>query len=224
MLNKLIENQTAAFRGLTSVHILENYEFGPSDVIVRFAKDKIQAIKNEHLLQEKMIVDVRIRLLANVLAEAYDRNPDKFQDLDLILPVCFSDTSDTPLRPIPCLAFSKTAFSNNILIPSVNSLMGYWEIEDVMAYDKPMHLKEDKMCFVGSFTGRSDTDDSIRNNQRVQIALRSLDNPNYFCKIIRPPKVEPSEFANLMNKTEEACGQNLDTLIANDEQRTTIAE
>jgi hypothetical protein len=125
----LCKREVSSFKDFTSGYIMEQYPLGVSDVVMRFRGPQTQIIKNMELFESKLIVGHRCKLLAGLLEDAYKLYPELMEDLDVVLPVCLSDTSDNPLQEMPCLVFSKTEFSNNILIPSVNNFLGHWEVE-----------------------------------------------------------------------------------------------
>jgi len=212
---KLVERQVDQFKNFTSGHVMNRYPLGGSDLIVRFKGHETQILKNIELFQEKQIVNARCRLLASYLEDAAKIYP-QIQDLDLIIPVCFSDTSDAPLQDIPCLVFSKTAFSNNILIPSPNNLVGHWEVETVNAFDSPIQDKTEMMCFVGSFTGNLE---DLANNIRLKLAAQASNSPNYFCRLIRPPNMEEERFANVLVESKKLYPELSDDIILNDEKK-----
>jgi hypothetical protein len=216
---KLVAREVTPFKGFTCNHIIQNYQCGVSDMVLRFRRGEIAILSNGELMDNKQIVSVRCRLLANVLAELYQTYQEEMDQLDLVIPVCLSDTNETHLQDIPCLVFSKTSFSNNIVIPSVNNLAGQWELDHVHAWDKPLYMKSDTLCFVGSLTGRQDSPESLKGNSRLQIAAKASANPYYFCKIMRPPQVTEEDFAGLINRCREVYPDLQDNIFMNQEDK-----
>lgn len=217
----LIKQEVDQFKNFTSGYIMNQYPLGVSDLVVRFKGHETQILKNIELFQEKHIVNARCRLLASYIEDAARLYPDLFKNLDVILPVCFSDTSDTPLQTIPCLVFSKTAFSNNILIPSPNNLVGHWEVESVNAFDMPLESKLNMMCFIGSFTGNLQ---DLPNNMRLKMAAKASNDPNFFCRLIRPPKMEEHEFAEVLKECKRLYPELSDNLIVNEDNKIPLLD
>ena len=191
---RLIEDETSSFKNFSTTHIIENYKLGVSDLIVRFKSGELQILKNRQLIEEKKIVNVRSRLLAAYVDDAKKKYPEIVNNWDFTIPVCFSDTSDDPLQEIPCLVFSKTAFSTNILMPSPNNLIGHWEVDRVKAFDGPLHTKTNKLCFIGSLTGNTSAE-LMPINMRANVAGKLAGIDNAWCRILRPPQT-PDEYWN----------------------------
>ncbi len=187
---KIVESETSSFKGYTAQYIIEKYQLGDSDMILRFKKGEVQVIKKPE--NDRKLIEVRSQLLAAIYNEQYNKHPE-YRDIDVILPVCLSDTSNTPLQEIPCIVFSKTSFSNNILIPSVNNLNPSPEIMQVNVLDSPTHTKKKALCFAGSLTGNTGKD--IKNNVRIQILqeLIEWEDSERFMRFVRPPRMEDGE-------------------------------
>ena len=187
----IIESETSTFKNYTTRYILDNYQLGDSDMILRFKGDEVHVLKRQE--NERFLVEARAGSLAAWLYEQNKLNPGKYKDLDLTIPVCFSDTSNTPLQEIPCLVFSKTSFSNNILIPSLNNMLDSPEITMVNVSDSPTFKKNPSVCFVGSLTGNTSND--MGNNVRIQLLkeLIGWEEDSRFLRLIRPPKMENGE-------------------------------
>lgn len=200
---KLVDRQTDLFRDLTADYIINNYELGVSDLIVRFVKGDVQVVKNEELLKTKHLVNVRMSHIANLFRQSVMKHP-VLRDIDLIVPFCLSDTTESQMQKIPCISFCKKSYSNNILIPSYNALMGYWEISSVDFFDHPLHDKIDKMCFAGSLTGNTI---EPQHNSRLKIAAQASKNPDkYFCKVFRPPMMDKDIFQRALDRCKEHYG------------------
>ena len=199
----LVDRQTEFFRDLTADYIINNYELGKSDLIVRFEKGNVQIIKNEELFQNKHLVNVRMSQIANLFQKKLMKHP-VLRDIDVIVPFCLSDSTEPQMQKIPCLTFCKKAHSNNILIPSLNALSGYWEISSVDFFDHPLHQKIDKMCFAGSLTGNTT---EPRYNSRLKVAAQASKNPEkYFCKVFRPPLTDKEQFQRTIDRCKEHYG------------------
>lgn len=217
----LIEDEVASFRNFSSGYILENYKYGVSDVVIRFYRGDIQVLGNKDVFNNKHIVNIRGRLLASYLKDAYELYPEFMEDLDLIMPVCLSDTSDVPLQEIPCLVFSKAAFSTNILMPSPNNLIGHWEVDRVRAFDAPLDSKENKMCFVGSLTGSMN---SVPDNMRLKVMDKLSQSDNSFCRLLRPPNLDEDVWNNWVGLIKNTFPKIPEDLILNEHIKIDIAE
>lgn len=215
----LIETETKSFRNFTADYIINNYELGKSDLIVRFHQSTVEIVKNQELFQNKHIVNVRMKQIADFLHQAVAKYPE-MKDIDLFIPICLSDSTEPQMQSIPALVFCKKAYSNNILIPSINQVQGHWEMDQVNLVDLPAALKEDKMCFVGSLTGRMD---DVKNNQRVQIAAKASATPDkYFCKLLRPPLYDATQFEECMDRCKEEYPEISNTVLINSDLRVDI--
>lgn len=218
---KLIEDETSSFRNLTSGYIIENYKLGVSDLILRFYDNRLHIIKNGELIQQKKIVDIRSRLLSSYFDDACKKYPELMSKVDVFIPVCFSDTSDTPLQEIPCLVFSKTAFSNNILIPSPNNFIGHWEVERINAGDAPLHTKDNKICFVGSLTGNMERPE---DNMRLRTMSKLSETGNSFCRLLRPPGVPEDAWQDMLSKVKTLYPSISEENILNEHVKLSIEE
>ena len=225
---QILKDETSSFKNYTTQYILENYELGPSDMILRFFGGEVQVLKKTE--SDRRLLEVRSQLLALMLKGYDEKHPGKLKDLDVVIPVCLSDTSDRPLQEIPCLVFSKTSFSNNILIPSVNNLAYDIEIQTVNGLDSPTHKKEKSLCFVGSLTGN--TSDDIENNVRVQLLEKLIEweDDHRFMKLIRPPKMENGQERfeqTILDISKRLPNQGIDNIkkyVVNSEERVGIAD
>ena len=223
---QIIKDETSSFKNYTIEYILGNYNIGSSDMILRFKKDEVQIIKRTD--SDRELLDIRSRSLATWVHEKYHENPEKYKDLDVMLPVCLSDTSNTPLQEIPCLVFSKTSFSNNILIPSVNNLIESPEITLVNAFDSPTHKKRDAVCFAGSLTGTSEMEDNVR--LQLLKELIEWEDSSRFIQLIRPPKLNGGKerfediILNIAKCMPNQGIENIKKYILNSEAKVSIAE
>jgi len=223
---KLIELEVSSFKRESVTSLLKEYRYGVSDMLVYFdGSTNLRILENRHLYDEKKIVNSRSQLLVSMLNMAMNKFADEVQGLELsvVMPTCFSDTSDDPIQKIPCLVFSKTAYSNNILIPSVNNLAFTQEIELTNYLDRPLHYKENKACFAGSLTGN--TEDKIHENPRLVFASRYADNPLFSITLLRPPTVTEEDFADTMDRVYKAF-PNLEgtDIIRNSEDKVSLEE
>ncbi len=226
--HQIIKDETAPFKNYTTRYILDNYQLGPSDMILRFLGDEVQVLKK--IESDRKLLEIRSQMLASVVKSYSRMNPGKLKDLDLVVPVCFSDTSDNPLQEIPCLVFSKTSFSNNMLIPSVNNLLPSPEITTINGLDTPTHKKKQSLCFVGSLTGNIEND--IDNNVRIQLLenLISWKDDDRFMKLIRPPKMKDGEkrfndtILEIQKRVTNAGIEDIKKYVVNSEERTSLAD
>jgi len=193
---KLIEKQVEAFN--FSLDYIENhYKMGESDLIVRFQKGKVGILKGQENFKDKAIVGARCRFISEIVEKAHEEH-GVLGGLDLVIPMCFSDKSNAAMQHIPCLAFSKEAYSNNILIPSLNNLGSYPEFEYVDMEDLPLFHKHDKMCFAGSVTNIACDGYGIQENQRLKVAEMAAYSPDHFyCDVIMPPGFDEEEWGEV---------------------------
>ena len=98
---QILKDETSSFKNYKTQYILENYELGPSDMILRFFGGEVQVLKKTE--SDRRLLEVRSQLLALMLKGYDEKHPGKLKDLDVVIPVCLSDTSDRPLQEIPCL-------------------------------------------------------------------------------------------------------------------------
>jgi hypothetical protein len=182
---KILESETESFRNYTTDYIATNYNLGVTDTICRFKGKDVQIIKGMEKYEEKLIVKARAQLIQTYITDAYELWPELIDSIDVTIPICWSDSSDNPLQKIPCLVFSKKAYSNNILMPSLNSLVGHWELRRVHHFDTPLYDKEDTLCFAGSMTGYS--------SGKTRLKLANMLPDGSYCKIIKP-KMESDEW------------------------------
>lgn len=224
----IIESETSTFKNYTTQYILNNYELGPSDMILRFVGGEIQVLKKTD--SDRKLLEVRSQLLALMMKDYDNTHPGKLKDLDVVVPVCLSDTSDNPLQEIPCLVFSKTSFSNNILMPSVNNLAYDMELQTINGLDTPTHKKSKSLCFVGSLTGNTTTD--IDNNVRIQLLEKLIEWPDSdrFMKLLRPPKMENGEerfeqiILEIARRLPNQGIDNIKKYVLNSEERVSIED
>ena len=218
----LCENEVQTFKNYTSGYIVDHYPLGVSDLIVRFRGKQTQVIKNMELFDSKFIVSHRCKLLAVMLENAGEKYPGLLDDLDVILPICLSDTTEVPLQEIPCLVFSKTEFSNNILIPSVNNYLGHWEVETVDAWDQPLNQKIDMLCFVGSLTGRLD---DLENNIRLQMGAKASEKPDeYYCRLLRPPQMDETLYNEALERCKKLHPNMSPDILINNENKLSLRD
>jgi hypothetical protein len=204
-IDDLVKHQVSFFRKFTPQYIYDHYKVGVADMVVHFYKDEIRLVKNSEAIKNRFSVDHRSKVIATIIKNLYNNQDYKkiIDNLNLTVPFCFSDTPDNKLQNIPCLTFSKNSFSNNILIPSLNSIIDYVEYEHVDYTDRPLLHKKEKMCFVGSLTNIGWNGYGIQANQRLQIASMAEQNPDsWFCKILRPPKFEDKEWDDVVKEVE----------------------
>ena len=219
----LVENQVKPFRNHYSAEfLLENYKYGVSDVMVYFNSGGMNIVGNQDLFHNKHIVNVRARMFGQLMQHAMQKYPSIMSSLELTIPFCFSDTSDLPLQPIPCLVFSKAAYSTNILIPSLDNIFQSNHLQQVDAYDTPLSQKENRMCFFGSFTGN--VVDKIKDNTRLQIAAKAANSDSIVCRISRPPMFPEDSFQEAINRANEVCPELNNEIILNDERGIGIPE
>ena len=211
----IIKNETRNFGKYSIGYIVNEYKFGPSDLILHIKGNKINVIKNEKVYEERNIVKVRLNSINQVIQTLY---PDpKYQaiinSLDVIFPICLSDKSDCVMQKVPCLSFSKERYSNNILMPSLNAIVGYAECDFIKDQDIPLFNKENKLCFAASLTNIRWNNTGIQNNQRLQIANLAKDNPDlFFGRIVRPPLFDDKEWRDVC----EDISNNYPGLIVSD--------
>jgi len=225
---QIIESETSTFKNYSTDYIVKNYQLGDSDMILRFKRDEVLVLKKPE--NERFLVEARSSSLAAWMYEINKLYPGKLKDLDLTIPVCFSDTSNTPLQEIPCLVFSKTSFSNNILMPSLNNMLDSPEIHVVNAIDSPTHKKSPSVCFAGSLTGNTSND--IGNNVRIQLLKELIEwDENSMClRLVRPPKMENGEerFENTILEIAKMMPnqgiENIKKYVVNSEQKLSIQE
>ena len=214
---ELVEKQVKPFRDYyTPKYLLENYKYGVSDVMVRFNSGGLNIVGNQQLFQSKHIVNVRARMFGQLMQQAVKAYPSIMNSLDLTIPFCFSDTSDLPLQPIPCLVFSKAAYSTNILIPSLDNIFQSSHLQQVDLHDTPLSQKENRMCFFGSFTGN--VVDKIEDNTRLQIAAKAANSDSIVCRISRPPMFPEDSFQEAINRANDIHPELNNEIILNDER------
>lgn len=204
--DRLCRRQVESFRGYSAYHLEENFDFGPNDVLVRFQKGKMANLKNTQSFDTSQLVNVRTKAIAALMDRLYGEAgfADVMDDLDLIIPFSFSDMSTAPRQQIPTLTFSKEQNSNNIVIPSINNLVGYAEIEHVSMYDYPLLDKNDEACFVGSLTNIYWNGKGIAANQRLQLAnyAKGEECP-FFARVLPPKTYDEEEFAKVYAEVTE---------------------
>jgi len=202
-IDALCRSQVSSFKGYSAYDIEENYKFGTNDILVRFQQGKMANLKNFDSFESSKLVNVRCKAIASMMDTLHKRFPEIMEDLDLIIPFSFSDMSTAPRQRIPSLTFSKEQSSNNILVPSVNNLVGYAEMEHVAMYDTPLLHKKDEACFVGSLTNIHWNGKGMASNQRLQLAAYSKGPECPFFARIIPPKDFNEERFNEIYK--EVC-------------------
>lgn len=201
----------------------KNRKYGEREVLVYFDGDNAQVLGKQDLdiYENSEFIKIRAALIANIIKEYTEKYPHIKDKIKLVIPFAFSDTSDTQVQNIPCLTFSKRAYSNNILIPSINNLAGYTDVSlfpQINGYDIPLLSKEDKMCFVGSFT-----DNELKESTRIQIAKLALKNPDkFFCRIIRPPRFNEDEYNKIYIDTKATFQETADEVFINSESKITL--
>jgi len=186
MVDQLVRREVESFHGLSPYYIQDNFKSGPSEIICRFQGNKMANLTNLEGFQKSKLINVRCTAIAHFMAELYNKYSAIMEDMDVIVPFSFSDMSTAPRQRIPSLTFCKSPNSNNILIPSVNNLVGYAELEHVAMYDYPLLEKRDEMCFVGSFTNVEWNGKGMEHNQRLQIAALAAEHPQLYSKLIAP--------------------------------------
>ena len=201
---KIVKHQVSFFNGFSLNYIHDHYKLGPTDLIMRFQGNKIGVVKNQEVMSASRVVEVRCQLLLQIIEQdLYPRFGGLMDDLDLVIPFCFSDKSGSPLQHIPAMVFSKERYSNNILIPSINNLGSYKEYEYIDNTDKPLFHKHDKMCFAGSLTNIYWNGHGIEHNQRLQIGELAAENPDDFhCRVMKPPKFGDEEWSTVCGEVE----------------------
>lgn len=213
----LIENQIAPFRSYMSAeYLLDKYNYGVSDVMIHFNQGAMDIVGNQDLFHSKNIVNVRAKMFGQLMQYAMQKYPSIMSSLNLTIPFCFSDTSDLPLQAIPCLVFSKAAYSTNILIPSLDNIFQSNHLQQVDLYDTPLSQKENRMCFFGSFTGN--VVDKIKDNTRLQIAAKAANSDSIVCRISRPPMFPEDSFQEAINRANDIHPELNNEIILNDER------
>jgi len=191
----LVEQEVSTFHSFTPFYMKEKYIHGQSEMMIRFQGNKVGITDQGEKMGESELISARCQALASVIGALWKRGfHDIMQDLDIIVPVSFSDTVSSPRQEIPSLTFCKEVGSNNILIPSVNNLLGYAEMEHISMVDRPLLSKEDKMCFVGSLTNIHWNDMGMQYNQRLQLANMVGKSPNLVCKLNKPKNYDNKKF------------------------------
>ncbi len=217
---RLVESQTSSFKDYTAQHVLDSYQIGKSDIVLHFSKGTMSIASDpSQLFQNKHIVNVRTKQVGNLFARALSKHPD-LVNVDLFVPICLSDATEPQMQNIPALVFCKKTYSNHILIPTINNFEGHWEVEQVNMADSPLHTKENKICFVGSLTGRMD---DVKNNQRVIIANNaSVRKDRYHCKLLRPPLYDPDEFQECIDRCKKEYPAISDDVLINSDSRVDL--
>lgn len=184
--------------GMSSSYIMDHYQIGPRDLICHFSGKEVRVLNDGKAL-ENPIVKIRITHIAKMIEDHLDTSK---YNINVIMPICLSDKSDTKNRHVPSLVFSKEAYSNNILIPSYDQLIGYHgEIDHINMINKPFFHKRDQMCFVGSLTNIGWNGAGIEHNQRLKVLnLSTLHPDKLFAKIVRPPNFDDSEWNGVMKE------------------------
>ena len=141
---KLVQKEVNKFKGYTFRYINESYQYGPSDLLLRFFNGNLQIIGNNEAYNRRELIRIRSKLLASVYADLCTKYGSEMLDIDLVVPACLSDTTDVRFQQIPCLTFSRTVSSNNILIPSVDALLGYRIHAMIRGLDTPLFNKKEK--------------------------------------------------------------------------------
>jgi len=157
-------------------------------------------LKNQEAFDRSFLVRTRCQAIALVLNKMYPEYEEIMSDLDLIIPFSFSDQATSPRQSIPSLTFCKEPGSNNILIPSINNLVGFAEFEHVGMYDVPLLHKSDKMCFAGSLTNIHWNGKGIKHNQRLQIADMASTRENLFARIVPPKEYDDDDFKKVYDE------------------------
>ena len=227
--DKIVKHQVSFFKNFTAQYIFDHYNLGRKDMIIHFNGKEIGLIKNAELYAEQKGVEIRSSVVARVIGEFHENNPEYaklIDELSLIIPFCFSDMPDEKLQHIPCLSFSKNSFSNTILIPSLNALMGYIEYGTIDHLDKPLFHKADKLCFAGSFTNVWWNSHGMEHNQRLQMAWMAKQAPDlWFCKIMKPPKADDDEWNELVQDVEKHFPGLTETeYFCQEEERTDVSD
>lgn len=203
-IKQIIEDQTANFHQFSPLYIINHYKCGPSDLILRFYKGTVGIIKGEDLFENKEIVNVRCSAISVIMQKALQKNPELVNQIDVVVPFCFSDHSDSQFQHIPALTFCKERSSNNILIPSYMNLIGYPELETVRNVDRPLFHKQDKMCFAGSLTNVYWNGKGIEHNDRLKLAAIAQNNPDKMvCGLIIPPRHDLDEWGKIRSMTKD---------------------
>jgi hypothetical protein len=221
----LIEKQTSSFKSFfTPKYLLENYKYGPSDILVFFDKGKLGIVGNGELYKEKMIVNVRANMIAQLMNMAQQKHPEIVNNLNLVVPFCFSDKSDTPINQIPCLSFSKAEFSNNIVIPSIDNYCAVEPtfLQRVDQYDISLSQKENRMCFFGSWTGN--VGDKVSDNPRLLLAAQATKSDNIVCRLSRPPMFPEDSFLASIKRANELYPELNNEIILNTGETVDISE
>lgn len=211
----------------TANYIFENYKLGPLDLILRIYKSEdmpapqVEILAGQESFQSKYIVEVRTRQFTSFVEETFTKYPFD-GTLDIIIPVCFCDTVEhRQLQHIPCLTFSKTAYSNNILMPSINQMTKLWELDHVDLYDTPFSKKRKAVCFAGSFTGNMS---ELDKNQRLEFLNKFYKKAGYTCYLTRPPKLDEDSFSTTLQKIKDYYPDFPDDAILNEEKRISIQD
>jgi len=221
----IIINQTNNYVPVGIEYLLResrNRQYGQREVLVYFEGENVSILGESDLsiYENSEFIKIRASLIVQIIQEYIQKYPHIKNRIKLAIPIAFSDTADTQLQEIPCLTFSKRAYSNNILIPSVNNLIGYISESQVNVFDQPLLSKEDKMCFVGSFT-----DNELKESTRIQLAKMALKYPDkFFCKIIRPPKFNIEEYNKIYEDTKATFQETADEVFINDEAKIPLSD
>jgi hypothetical protein len=198
----LVKENVRAFRHYSFSHIVENYRLSRFDIIGRIKGKNLGVLegKNSQEFQTSHFMQHRAGVLQHTLNGLHQKYPEEANRINLTIPICLADATDIPFQEIPALAFSKAAFSSNIPIPSINNILGYTENSIVNYADKPFFSKDDGLCFVSSITGSTDTDEAVKNNQRLQVAAKMGYSLPGLCRLIKPPKIDPQEYEEILQR------------------------
>lgn len=192
-------------------------KYGAKELLIRFGEGNVSIIGEEHLkvYENSEFIQARAALIGSIYIKYIEQYPWIKDQINLVVPFAFSDTADTQLQDIPCIAFSKRAYSNNILIPSVNNLLGYSPESQIEMIDIPLKYKVNKMCFVGSFT-----DTELKDSTRLQIAkLAAKDPERFFCRIVRPPNFNEDEYNKIYYLAKSSLGESAEEILINSEKK-----
>jgi len=191
----LVDQEVSTFRNFTPEYIHDNYKYGPSDLVLRIQGNRTGVMENGERMAESTLIDARCKAVASIVGGLWERGyRDIMDDLDIIIPFSFSDMTTADRQEIPSLTFCKEVGSNNILVPSINNLLGHPELEHIGMVDGPLSSKEDKMCFVGSLTNIYWNDMGMEHNQRLQVANMVGEIDDLVCKINKPMLYDEREF------------------------------
>lgn len=191
-LENLVEKEADNYRYYENWEPVDN-----SHIVVEFNNSRV--VPKQDLSGYRQLVQIRFANFARLYNMIASSNPGYAKAINLTIPMCLSDKSDTPIAKQPALVFSKESYSNNILIPSYDQLMSLsLQFDTVDDNDIPFLNKESKCCFVSSLTNIYWNHRGIEHNERLKVCDLAAKNPDlFYAHISQPPGFNPQEWKSV---------------------------